>query len=56
MCENQVRVGVVLVVCIEYPQGKIVPKSYAQFPGKMDHSTAMCIRVGKFPKLSELRE
>eukprot|EP01108_Squamamoeba_japonica_P001623 TRINITY_DN1703_c0_g1_i4.p1 TRINITY_DN1703_c0_g1~~TRINITY_DN1703_c0_g1_i4.p1 ORF type:complete len:420 (-),score=91.12 TRINITY_DN1703_c0_g1_i4:112-1371(-) len=37
MCENQ---------------GRIVPKDYALFPGKMDHSSIVAFKVGPFPPLS----
>ena len=32
-------------------KGQKVPKDYALFPGKMDHSSVVALRVGAYPKL-----
>lgn len=38
---------------MESNQGKRLPEDYVQFPGKMDHTTCLCFRVGRFPTLPE---
>jgi len=33
--------------------GKRLPSDYVEYPGKMDHTTCVCIRVGKQGKISD---
>jgi hypothetical protein len=36
-------------------QGQKVPKDYALFPGKMDHSSVVACRVGLFPRAGNFK-
>jgi len=38
---------------MENNQGKRLPEDYVEFPGKMDHTTCLCFRVGRFTALPE---
>lgn len=38
---------------MENNQGKRLPEDYIEFPGKMDHTTCLCFRVGRFPTLPD---
>lgn len=38
---------------MEDNNGKRLPEDYIEYPGKMDHTTCLCFRVGRFPSLPE---
>jgi serine/threonine protein phosphatase PrpC len=38
---------------MENNQGRRLPEDYVEFPGKMDHTSCLCFRVGRFPTLPE---
>lgn len=38
---------------MENNMGKRLPEDYVEYPGKMDHTTCLCFRVGRIPNLPE---
>eukprot|EP01113_Clastostelium_recurvatum_P025590 TRINITY_DN3079_c0_g1_i1.p1 TRINITY_DN3079_c0_g1~~TRINITY_DN3079_c0_g1_i1.p1 ORF type:complete len:615 (+),score=152.58 TRINITY_DN3079_c0_g1_i1:233-2077(+) len=39
---------------MENNQGKRLPENYVEFPGKMDHTTCLCLRVGRVPLVAQI--
>ena len=40
---------------MEIYEGKKLPENYLEYPGKMDHTSCVCVEVGKLPRPSALK-
>ena len=41
---------------MELYEGKKLPESYRDYPGKMDHTSCVCVEVGVLPRPSALQK